>query len=73
MKNIDQQFVVGLILSSPTLEIVQLVKNDCEVDLSAATIILCRMLNRYAHNLLSKDMDHLMARIISESFVLIDE
>ena len=53
MRILDQRgelYVIGLILDSPTLylgEIVQLIKSDLGVDLSAATI--CRLLKRYGH------------------------
>lgn len=54
MRALDQQgelYVIGLILNSPTLflgEIVQQIKNDLGIDLSAATI--CRLLKRYGHS-----------------------
>ena len=80
-------YVIGLILNSPTLylgEIVQLVKNDLGVDLSAATI--CRLLKRYGHTRkkirqvaqqrCAALRGHFMAHVYlytSESFVWIDE
>jgi transposase len=90
MRILDQQgelYVIGLVLNSPTLylgEIVQLVKNDLGVDLSAATI--CRLLKRYGHTRKKVRQvaqqrcaalrGHFMAHIYlytSESFVWIDE